>query len=283
MSLPVTVRQALEQAKAASNPDTASLRTLEALLAHVLGRDRAWLYAHDHDALSEGDINRFGSLAARLSQGEPLAYLTGYKEFCGLLFEVTPDVLIPRPETELLVDVVLKWAESKAASPMRIADIGTGSGAIAVTLAVRLPDAQVWAVDRSEKALATAYENAERHGVLDRITWAEGDLLQPLSGPFEVIVANLPYIPSADLAVLEVSRWEPALALDGGANGLGLIRRLISEAVPKLSSHGLLTLEIQFDQSKRVSALITQTIPGARVEIHHDLAGLDRVVSAIVP
>lgn len=252
--------------------------TAQSLLAYVAGRDRAWLLAHPEDSLSPEQTERFEQFLARAAQGEPLAYLLGEKEFCGLAFMVTPDVLIPRPETETLVEAALDWAAWVGKADPAIVDVGAGSGAIAVTLAVKLPGARVTAVDVSEKALALVRANAERHGVAGRVRLAQGDLLETLPGPFDAIVANLPYIPTPALADLEVSRWEPALALDGGGDGLSLIRRLVEQASTRLAAGGLLALEIQYDQGQRVAELCRTAFPGGLVRVDRDLAGLDRMV-----
>jgi release factor glutamine methyltransferase len=283
MSPRLTIRQALEQANAAANPEHASQLTLEVLLASALSRDRAWLYAHDRDTLNPDIAEQFRLLARRASDGEPLAYLTGNREFYGLHFNVTPDVLIPRPETEMLVDLALRWVEEQKCVDPRIVDVGTGSGALAVTLAVKLAKAQIWAVDTSPDALAVAHQNAALHEVENRIRWVEGDLLEDLAEPFDLIIANLPYIPSGTLETLEVSRWEPRMALDGGPDGLNLIRQLVDQMSSRMADRGLLALEIQFDQAEAVSTLIHEIIPSARVTVYRDLSGHERVVTAQQP
>jgi release factor glutamine methyltransferase len=250
--------------------------TTHALIAHVTGRDRAWIVAHQEDLLTDEQSTRLLDLLGRAAHWEPLAYLTGAREFAGLRFEVTPDVLIPRPETETLVDAVVAWAK-KAARPLRIIDVGTGSGVIAVTLAARLPDARITAADVSESALAVARRNAERHQAAERIAFVESDLLETVAGTFDVIAANLPYIARDDLAALEVSRWEPGLALDGGPEGLDLIRRLLAQAPARLASGGTIFLEIGSDQGERAAALRRDAFPGAQVRVLKDLGNRDRV------
>src|SRR5574341_580891 len=196
-----TVRMALLSIPASVTPVTG-----QALLAHVLGRDRAWLFAHPEAMLTPDQAERFADLLGRAAQGEPLAYLIGQREFCGLAFEITPDVLIPRPETEGLVEAALNWAQNTPIPSPRMVDVGTGSGIIAVTLAVKLPQAYFIGVDVSAQALALARRNARRHGAGDRIAFVRGDLLAGLPGPFDAIIANLPYIPRDHLASLAVSR-----------------------------------------------------------------------------
>lgn len=278
-NLPSTVGQALAWARAlgASGPSLSST-TAQALLAHVVGRGREWLLAHPTSPLEPDLAHRFTDLAARAAAGEPLAQLTGEREFYGLPFTVTPDVLIPRPETEALVDLALALARERGLAAPRIVDVGTGSGAIAVTLAVKLPAARVAAVELSEPAIRIARANAERHGVAGRVQFVVGNLLAALAGPFDIILANLPYINKDEIAALDIGRWEPRVALDGGADGLSLVRRLVEQAPARLAPGGLLALEIGFDQGSRVVELCRAAFPGAAVTLLSDLAGLDRIV-----
>jgi release factor glutamine methyltransferase len=255
----------------------------QVLLAHVLGRDRTWLYAHPQAPLSENELARFNALICRRERREPVAYLTGHKAFFGLDFEVTPDVLIPRPETELLVETAIQiFKERWIVSNLTIADIGTGSGCIAITLAQNLPGAAVFGIDRSNKALKVARRNAIRHQVLDQITFLSGDLLAPLPAPVDLIVSNPPYISRPELAspdlASEVRQYEPALALDGGEDGLALIQRLLAQARPKLKTGGSLLIEIGSTQGHPVSELAKAYFPNAEIQIKKDLAGLDRLL-----
>lgn len=252
--------------------------TAQAFLAHILGCGRAWLLAHQEEHLTPEQAAKCIAWVERVARGEPLAYLTGEREFCGLSFVVTPDVLIPRPETEMLVEVALEWVEVSGAAFPSVIDVGTGSGAIAVTLSVKLPDTCIWAVDISEEALDVARRNADRHGANQRIRFVRGDLLEMAPGPWDLILANLPYIPSELLRTLDVSRWEPYLALDGGPDGLALIRRLIRQARSRLAPKGWLAMEIQYDQGELVMELCKESFPAVEVEVRRDLAGLDRVV-----
>ena len=269
-----TVGEALESARQSGVTSV----TRQVLLAYVVGRGRTWLLAHPEASLSESEAERFAALLSRAAAGEPLAHLIGEREFHGLPFAVTPDVLIPRPETEALVDGVLEWAEKRESPPLRIVDVGTGSGAIAVTLAFRLPRSRVVAVDISPAALEIARHNARRHGVAEWVHFVLGDLLDGLAGPFDVIVANLPYVTTEELAALEAGRWEPPVALDGGPDGLSLIGRLLEQAPSRLARPGLLGLEIGYRQGERVVALCQAAFPDAEVRLEADLAGLDRIV-----
>ena len=258
--------------------DTPSLDA-QVLLAHVVGRTRAWVLAHGEDPVDASQAAAYERLLTRLKQGEPLAYLTGRQEFYGLTFRVSPVVLIPRPETELLVERALAWLQENQGI-RRAADIGTGSGCIAVTLAAHIPDLRLIASDRSLQALRLARENARLHGVLDRTTFIQADLLSPFQRPMalDLICANLPYIPTSTLAQLPVRRWEPALALDGGEDGLTLIRRLLKGAQDRLSPGGLVLLEIEAGQGEAACRLAREAFPGAKVSLYQDLARLDRIV-----
>jgi release factor glutamine methyltransferase len=207
----------------------------EVLLAHVLNVSRAYLLAHPERTLAPDEWEAFARLVARSEQGEPLFYLIGEREFYGMPFKVTPAVLIPRPETEGLVDAALEWARSRAYrtyTPLVFADIGTGSGCIAVALAVYLPNSRGYATDLSPEALEVAQENAARHGVASRLTFLQGDLCAPLPEPVDLLVANLPYVARSEWADLDpaIREYEPILALDGGPDGLDLIRRFLAQA-----------------------------------------------------
>ncbi len=263
-----------------SSDDTAILpRISSLLLAHVLGKSREWVFAHPEAELTAEQHERFAALAEQAASGTPLPYLLGHWEFFGLDFIVTPDVLIPRPETELLVEKALQTSKSQNPN-FQIVDVGTGSGIIAVALAVKLPYAHVTATDISPAALVVAKANAEKHNVADRITFVKSDLLSSFithRSSFNIIAANLPYIPSADLDTLAVAKHEPRLALDGGPDGLSLIRRLLTDAPKVLAPGGTIMLEIEYRQGE-AAALAREAFPDARVEVHKDLAGLDRVV-----
>jgi len=250
------------------------------LLVHVLGVDRAALIAHPERPLTPEQSATYRDLIERRASGVPLPYLTGRRAFYDLDLIVTPEVLIPRPETEHLVEAALAWARGRRG--LRVVDVGTGSGAIAVVLAKHLPEAHIWALDISTAALDVARQNAARYGMLERIEFVPGDLLAPLlykGQQADLIAANLPYIASDELDTLAVARHEPRLALDGGPDGLDLIRRLLGQAPRVLAAGGLLLLEIGAGQGERVRALAEMAFPRAQVQIMPDYAGHDRVVS----
>lgn len=279
----ITIKSALQRARVQLKEQDIDSPALDAevLLSHVTGLDRAGLYREWERPLSEEEASQFFALTGRRLSGEPVAYLTGRREFMGLDFMVNPSVLIPRPETELLVETALKLLPP---SPM-IIDVGTGSGAVAVSLASLLPDAVVYATDRSPAALDVARFNAARQGVVGRVSFFQGDLLEPLAGcvpagRVDLIAANLPYIPKDDLPGLprEVRLFEPSLALDGGADGLDLVRRLIPAAPGLLKQGGYLLMEIGCHQGREVAILLKS--PAWEAAIKKDLAGLDRLVVA---
>jgi release factor glutamine methyltransferase len=251
----------------------------EVLIAHELGQHRAWLYAHLDYILPPSRLNPLQTLLARRARREPVAYLTGTKEFYGLELMVTSNVLIPRPETEQLVEMALEWLKTSS-RPGVIVDVGTGSGAIAVTLAVHGAGSNIVATDSSPAALDVTRRNAARHGVADRVRCVQADLLAPLSGDLHLIVANPPYLGRAclDTAPPEVARWEPREALDGGPDGLAVIRRLLSMAALRLAAGGALLVEIGAEQGQKVAALARRHFPGATAGIARDLAGRDRVL-----
>lgn len=251
----------------------------ELLLAAVLDWPRSRLLAERDEPLNTAQIEQFSALLARRLTREPVAYLLGRRAFYGLDFYVDRRVLVPRPETELLVERVLAIAAEHPNQAVRIADIGTGSGAIAVTLAVHLPLARIIAGDISSDALAVAAVNAARHGVSDRISLREGDLLAVLDAPVDILVSNPPYtlLHEVDQGVFA---HEPHLALDGGPDGLDYYRRLLAELPGKLAPGGSLLLEIGAWQGDTVRRLTEAACPQASVRVLRDLAGLDRVIEA---
>jgi release factor glutamine methyltransferase len=277
----LTVKQALSRAReilTAGNIEDSHLEA-ELLLRHVLQTDRVRLYLEPGRELTPGQKEQFFSYIERRLNNEPAAYITGHREFYGLDFRVGPGVLIPRPESELLVDRALEIARRRF-FPV-IAEAGTGSGAIAVSLAVNLPQARIYATDISAPALEIALDNCRRHGVADRVVLLEGDLLEPLPEKADLIVANLPYVREPELSGVNTLGFEPWLALDGGADGLGVIRRLCAIAGEKLNPDGCLLLEIGQGQGEAVSTLLRGLYPTAGIEVTPDLAGIDRVVSLL--
>ncbi|HHH41440.1 MAG TPA: peptide chain release factor N(5)-glutamine methyltransferase [Chloroflexi bacterium] len=276
----MTVGSILNEGSALLHPITDAPRLeAEVLLSHVTGLPRATLLAHPERPLPPAQRRRYRALLQRRAAGYPLPYLTGRVEFYGLEFAVTPDVLIPRPETERLVELAL------ARRPRTAVDVGTGSGCVAVTLAVHLPDVRVYATDLSGPALRVAAANARRHSVAGRVRLIQCDLFGPLAGPVDLVVANPPYVAAAEWASLPTSvrRYEPRLALDGGADGLAVIRRLLGEAPRLLGPGGTLLVEIGAEQGKDAAALARALYPGARVAVHPDLAGRDRVLEVSWP
>jgi release factor glutamine methyltransferase len=260
----------------------------EVLLAHVRGCQRIELYTAFEEPASEELRQRFRELVKQRAAGKPVAYLVGQREFFSLPFEVTPDVLIPRPETELLVVRALDLAKqvplSERTDGIQLADVGTGSGILAVTFAKRVPTAQVTAIDVSPAALAVARRNAERHGVTDRVEFVEGDLFSglPAEQRFDLIVSNPPYVTSAEMKELagDVRGFEPALALDGGELGTAVIERLIAQAAGRLTAAGWLLMEISPTIVERVESLLETAPQLERRPTKNDLAGLPRVVQA---
>jgi release factor glutamine methyltransferase len=248
------------------------------LLAHVLKQTRAWVIAHPEAALNPVQRAESDHLFAQYLQGTPLPYLLGRWEFYGLKFEVTPDVLIPRPETELLVEHALQWL-AKHPGRRNAVDVGTGSGAIAISLAKTTPDLSMLAVDQSWKALKVAQCNARRHSTAVQIQFLQGSLLSAAAGPFDLVCANLPYIPASILADLAVVQHEPRMALDGGEDGLACIRALLQDAPRWMATGGLLLLEMQYDQGEAISALAAQHFPQAIVTVHSDLFDRQRLVA----
>lgn len=249
----------------------------QVMLSHVLGQPRAWTIAHPDFLISNQQIQQLDALLEKRRQGKPLPYLIGHWEFYGLDFAVNPGVLIPRPETELLVEEALRWLKPKR-HPLRAIDVGTGSGCIAISIARHMPGLHLLATDVSRPALNTCQQNAAGHGVQSQVTLAQADLLEPFCGPFDLVCANLPYIPSAKLGRLEVARREPKLALDGGTDGLRLVEPLLAQAASRMAPGGLLLLEIEFEQGEAASAIARRQFPDASVQVLADLAGLPRLL-----
>jgi release factor glutamine methyltransferase len=304
--LPSNARNLLKTATqrlAAAGCDTPDLDA-EVLLAHTLDKDRAWLYTHPLETLDKNHLDKFYRILHRREQREPVAYLTGQKAFFALDFQVNRHVLIPRPETELLVETAIQIVNRRtgeaasgklshhtqcASRPLRsdrntyhfsIADVGTGSGCIAVALAKNIAEASFFAVDASTAALQMARQNAIHHGVAPRIHFLGGDLLQPLTRSFDLIVSNPPYVSHSELSATspEVSQYEPRLALTGGQDGLEIIRQLLPQAKEKLKPGGSLLVEIGATQGPAVTRLAKRHFPEANVQIKKDLAGLDRLL-----
>ena len=276
------IRQVASEVEAILERNGISDSRLEAevLLRHALQYERAQFYASLNEHISAEHIQHIQDLVERRIGREPLAYITGQREFYGLDFFVSPNVLIPRQETELLVDAALAFAREHPVGVIAIADIGTGSGAIAIAIGVNLPDSSVFATDCSADALKVANCNRRRHDIANRVSLHRGDLLAPIVQRVDLIVSNPPYIANHLLPGLpsEVLR-EPQLALDGGDEGLEVIRRLLEQAPPKLKAGGQLILEISPEQLEQVCATAQEQFPDSEVSHINDLLGLARCVT----
>jgi len=286
----VTVREWLckyasifQQASIEEAADEAS-----ALLCHALKLGKAEIFAQPERALNVEELAMLDGLTVRRLRREPAAYITGCREFYGLNLFVDPRVLIPRPETEVLVEAAIVFARSWVMHNHRrmlAVDVGTGCGAIAIALATHVSEAQLYAVDISPAALEVTADNIHRHGLKQRIMPVRGDLLEPISGRTDLIVANLPYIPRGDLPGLqpEIYMYEPLDALDGGENGIDLIRALLEQSPDKLAAGGALFLEIGEGQEQRLMPVVTRLLRNAEIRLIKDLAGINRCMKIIMP
>lgn len=270
----------------ASTSDTPALDA-SVLLAQVIDKPRTWVLAHPEFAPTAEQQNALDNLIARLENGEPFPYVLGHWEFFGLDLEVTPDVLIPRPETELLVEKAIAWLQE---SPVRrtVADIGTGSGAIAIAIATNVPDARILATDISAQALHVAERNATKLHVHSRIQFVECDLLPLKPEMFsteqhlDLVCANLPYIPSETLYTLPVYGREPTMALDGGNDGLAVIRKLLNVAPEWLAPNSMILLEIEATTGIQALNLAYDLFSEAEIHLHQDLTGNDRLLEIML-
>ncbi len=315
MNIRSALREAMARLESAGVPSHAL--AAELLLMHALDRDRTSLYTHPEDEIPAATLEKFEAFVAERASGTPTQYLTGKQEFWGLDFEVTPAVLIPRPETEHVIEVILeRLGPTRKTAPLQIADIGTGSGCIAVALAHELPRAEIFATDNSREALAVAKRNAARHSVADRIQFIESDLfeafrdgktvstqpdarLRNLAAPeknagwqpalrrqtpkFDVIVSNPPYIPLGERPQLqrEVRGHEPAIALFAGDDGLAIYAPLIRKGRKFLKSRGLLVLELGHNSLPGVMQILERSGAWTEIRVTNDLAGIQRVISAL--
>ncbi len=249
---------------------------VELLLSHVLGKPRTWVLTHPEFELPNTAWTNAEALLARAKLSEPIPYILGHWEFYGMDFLVSPDVLIPRPETELIVEHALMWLKAHP-DRKRVADVGTGCGCIAITLATHLPNLEIVATDISKPALETAQKNSTKYKIRN-IDLKNIDLLGNGDNRFDVICANLPYIPSSILKTLTVSHFEPKLALDGGRDGLREIIRLLEKAPHLVSSHALILCEIEASQKQAVLELSHKLLPFANATMLPDLSGKDRLL-----
>ncbi len=273
------LQDALQAAYAVLQPHSETARLdAQVLLAHLLDVPRTWVLIHPEARLTPAQQEALRSALGRLRAGVPLPYVLGTWEFYGRTFEVGPEALIPRPETELLVETALAWLRARPEVHL-VADVGTGTGCIAVTLAAEHPSLRVLAADLSPAALHLARRNARRHNVAPRLDFLRADLLSPLAPrSLPLICANLPYIPADTLRRLPIYGKEPALALDGGSDGLRLIRRLLAQAETRLARGGLLLLEIAASQSESAPRAARKVFPRARMDVLPDLAGHPRLL-----
>ncbi len=288
--MPALVQEMLDATTARLLPlsDTPQLDA-QVLLAHIFDKPRTWLLAHTTSALDSVHAATLETLLRRLEQGEPLPYVLGHWEFFGLDFDISPEVLIPRPETELLVERAIGWLQ---ASPGQraVADIGTGSGCIAVSLAIHVPDTHIVATDISPSALAIARRNAKKFDVAAQIDFVESDILPPHRDSFyygdiqfDLICANLPYIPTGKLSALPVHDREPALALDGGPDGLDPFRKLFKLVPDWMAPNGRILLEIEATRGAAVLSLAYDAFTQAEMHLHQDLMGRNRLLDIQLP
>ena len=278
----VLIREVIRQTQAELETTGIPDARLEAevMVMNVMRVARQDLFSQQETELSAQQEQDLAQFMERRRLREPLAYILGYKEFYGINLLVSPNVMIPRPETESLVEHALFMSlMGMETRELVIADVGTGTGAIAINLAIHLPAARIYAIDTTDPVLDVASYNIRSHNVADRITLLQGDLLEPLPEPVDLIVANLPYIPSQRIPTLQPEiQWEPKQALDGGADGLELATRLLTQASGKLKEQGVILLELDPEQMPAVAALAAQHLPEATTSIEKDLARLDRIL-----
>jgi len=280
----MTLAQALQQSAYVLNKKGIGDSRIEArmLLSHVTNLSPVQIYTEPQHTLSREEEGKLQELVDRRLKHEPAAYILQHREFYGLDFYVDSRVLIPRPETEILVDTALEFATNRSCTtrPLLLADIGTGCGAIAISLALNLPGSRIYATDLSSSALEVAGLNSERHKVTDQVVLLPGDLLQPLPEPVDLIVANLPYIKNSELPGLspEIAKFEPRMALDGGRNGLDCIGQLLQQVKNKINDGGCLLLEIGQNQEKDVGRLIHGCLNEVNFRFIADYNGTNRVV-----
>jgi release factor glutamine methyltransferase len=275
----LNLKQALTHARgilADNNIDDASLEG-EVLLRHILGIDRTRLFSELDRDLTPSEEEILSRLVERRSRGEPSAYITGHREFYGLDFQVDHNVLIPRPESEILVEKAISLAQNRNIST--VADIGTGCGAIAISLAVNLPGVKIYATDVSAAALEVARANCWKHRVENRISLLQGNMLDPVLEPVDLIIANLPYVRESELPRNGPLGFEPVLALNGGRDGISRINDLCHQLAGKVSCDGYVLIEIGQGQGETVSDLLQCTFPLAVIKTTRDFADIERVVS----
>jgi release factor glutamine methyltransferase len=282
LKTPITIEEALGEAfsRIKSISETPNLDA-QILLGHSMGVSRTWVIGHAHDVITPNVFKNFQSLISQREIGVPLPYILGWWEFYGRRFRVSEEVLIPRPETELLVEVAINYLTQNSARQF-VLDIGTGSGCIAISLAAEISPLEILATDISRNALGLAKENAVKHGVSERIHFVQMDLSTGVSAQPDVVCANLPYIPGEQLQNLEVANWEPSIALDGGVNGLSQIIDLLDDLPRIVQPGGMILLEVEEKKGDDVRVEARERFPDGKIELHCDLAGKDRLLSIIV-
>jgi release factor glutamine methyltransferase len=292
MDTRAALKEAIARLRAAQVPSYTL--AAELLLMHALGRDRTWIYSYPEAPIDPAALNRFFEYVARRASGEPTQYITGKQEFWGLEFEVTPAVLIPRPETEHVIEVALErlgprgikinMATGAPSPPLLIADVGTGSGCLAIALAHELPHAEILTTDISAAAIEVARRNATRLGLSDRVTFLQTDLLASIHDEqsFDVIVSNPPYIGRDEASRLprEVRDYEPDSALFGGQTGFEIYARLVQESAARLCPRGMLVVELGYNSADHVRGLLQGQPAWVNVSVTNDLAGIPRVIAA---
>lgn len=282
LKTPITIEEALGEAfsRIKSISETPNLDA-QILLGHSMGVSRTWVIGHAHDVITPNVFKNFQSLISQREIGVPLPYILGWWEFYGRRFRVSEEVLIPRPETELLVEVAINYLTQNSDRQF-VLDIGTGSGCIAISLAAEISPLEILATDISRNALGLAKENAVKHGVSERIHFVQMDLSTGVSAQPDVVCANLPYIPGEQLQNLEVANWEPSIALDGGVNGLSQIIDLLDDLPRIVQPGGMILLEVEEKKGDDVRVEARERFPDGKIELHCDLAGKDRLLSIIV-
>lgn len=282
LKTPITIGEALSVAvsRIKSISETPNLDA-QILLGHSMGVSRTWVIGHAHDVITPNVFKNFQSLISQREIGVPLPYILGWWEFYGRRFRVSEEVLIPRPETELLVEVAINYLTQNSDRQF-VLDIGTGSGCIAISLAAEISPLEILATDISRNALGLAKENAVKHGVSERIHFVQMDLSTGVSAQPDVVCANLPYIPGEQLQNLEVANWEPSIALDGGVNGLSQIIDLLDDLPRIVQPGGMILLEVEEKKGDDVRVEARERFPDGKIELHCDLAGKDRLLSIMV-
>lgn len=278
MKSSLTIRKALEEGRRASaDIHESPASDLQLLLADILQKDRTWVLAHPEFQLIAPQLDQYRKRFQTYISGEPLPYVLGWWEFYGRRFQLSEDVLIPRPETEHLIDAARQFLLENPEKGWAL-DVGTGSGCIAVTLLAEVQDLQVVATDLSLQVLDIARRNAEDHHVAGRLFLIQADLIAALKKGFDLVCANLPYIPRTKLARLAVSKREPWLALDGGEDGLDLISEMLTDLPGKVNPGGRVLIELEASQGQRACELAHRAFPSAKLQLLYDLAGWERVL-----